>query len=796
MGRVPCRRRPACANFAPLVVLPSRQTRDVFRLRYLAFVALVSALQGCASALPTSSYPIIPRPRSLTPEKGSFQMGPATRIVVADAGDPELTRLADFWAAPVRAATGWSLPVSAGECVKHTVCLGVGRVGAAEGYHLSVDGDNIVVTGDDHAGLFYGIQSLTQLLPADWRGSEPVKVAAVEVADAPRFPYRGMHLDVGRHFFGPDFVKRYIDLLSRYKINTFHWHLTEDQGWRIEIKRYPKLTEVGSHRAETQAGKNFDPFVGDSTPYGGYYTQDEIRDIVAYAQKRYVTIVPEIEMPGHSLAALAAYPELACTPGPFQVGTHWGVFEDIYCPKEATFTFLDNVLTEVMDLFPGKYIHIGGDEAPKARWQASDTAQAVMRREGLTDENQLQSYFIGRVEKFLNAHGRSIIGWDEILEGGVAPNATVMSWRGIQGGIDAAKQDHDVIMTPGDPLYLDHYQGPPNSEPLAIGGYNPLEKVYAYEPVPDGLTPEEGRHILGAQGNVWTEYMATPDYVEYMVLPRMLALSEVDWTDPANKDFRDFARRLSWHLDRFDAMGVKYRIPDVLGLEHDRLTLDKKVKVTLMAPANGTIHYTLDGSEPGATSPMYSDPVELDVERGPVTLSARIIMPDGRLGPVRSAHYERTTLRPASLVDVPLEPGLQAELLGGRFRRIADLSRGEQVRRAPVDGVSLPDSSAATAGSYAVRFQGYLSVPDDGIYAFRLTADDGAVLRFAGQTILDNDGPHGSVAKEGQVALARGLHAIQVLYYQAGGGAALKLEMAGPDGVMGPIPEGALLRVR
>jgi hexosaminidase len=512
-------------------------------------------------------YPIIPAPRTLTPERGYFELGPATRVVVADSSDAELRRLAEFWAAPVRFATGWSLPVQAGPCGAHDVCMGVGRPGAAEGYHLRVSRRSIAVTGDDHAGLFYGIESLTQLLPPKWTGGAqtggaPVRIAAVDIADAPRFPYRGMHLDVSRHFFGPDFIKRYIDLLAFYKLNYFHWHLTDDQGWRIEIKRYPKLTEIGAWRAETQVGKNADPFVGDSTPYGGYYTQDEIRDIVAYAQKRYVTIIPEIEMPGHALAALAAYPELACTPGPFQVGTHWGVYDDIFCPKEATFTFLENVLTEVMDLFPGTYIHIGGDEAPKTRWEASDTAQAVMKREGLTDEDELQSWFTSRIERFLNAHGRSLIGWDEILEGGLAPNATVMSWRGIQGGIDAARQGHDVIMTPTSPLYFDYYQGPEGSEPLAIGGYNPLEKVYAYEPVPDSLTPDQARHVLGAQGNVWTEYMATPAHVEYMVLPRMLALSEVDWSDPSRKSYPDFLRRLRWHFERFDAMGLHYRVPD------------------------------------------------------------------------------------------------------------------------------------------------------------------------------------------------------------------------------------------
>ncbi len=764
------------------------------RFRTLAILALLAALSGCATTNPLTSYPVIPRPRTLTPEKGAFRLGPSTRIVVADSTDPEERRIADFWAAPIRTATGWALPVTAGECLKHAICMGVGRLGAAEGYHLGVDGDRVVVTGDDHAGLFYGMQTLDQLLPARWNGSDPVRVPAVDISDAPRFPYRGMHLDVSRHFFGPEFVKRYIDLLSRYKIRYFHWHLTDDEGWRIQIQRYPKLTEIGSVRSETQVAKNFDPYVGDGKPYTGYYTQDEIRDIVAYAKKRYVTIIPEIEMPGHSEAALAAYPELACTPGPFDVGTHWGVYEDIYCPKEATFTFLENVLTEVMDLFPGRYIHIGGDEVPKVRWEHSDTAQAVMQREGLANEEELQRWFVERIGNFLEAHGRTLIGWDEILEGGIPADAVIMSWRGTAGGINAAKAGHDAIMTPGTPLYFDHYQGPPDSEPLAIGGYNPLEKVYAYDPVPDSLTPEEAHHILGAQGNVWAEYMATPDYVEYMVLPRMLALSEVDWTDPSQKSFDDFAHRLPWHLDRLDALGIKYRIPDVLGLEHDQITLDKSITVTLFGPAHGSIRYTLDGSEPGPDSPLYTTPLKLKVERGPVKLSARIIMPDGRKGPVRSATFRRVTLRPASLVNVPMERGLHVELLQGRFRKIADLARGDVVRRDPVSGIAIP--SWVPDEGFALRYQGYLYVPEDGVYTFRLVADDGAILQFGGRTVVDNDGPHGRVAKVAQVALARGLHPIQLLYFQGGGDKALSLEWAKGDEPLAPIPDSTLVRVK
>jgi hexosaminidase len=764
--------------------------------RPILALALTLALAGCASAHTAADFSLLPAPRSLAPGKGDFEFGERTRVLVAGGSDAEVRRLAEFWAAPVRASTGWALPVETGPCAEGAVCLRADTDGPAEGYTLTVAGDSVVVAGHDHAGLFYGLQTLTQMLPAAGPdGSSAMELPAAAVTDAPRFAWRGMHLDVGRHFFGPDFVKRYIDALARYKINRFHWHLTEDQGWRIEIRGYPRLTEVGAWRKETMVEKNFDPYVGDGQRYGGFYTQDEVRDIVRYARERYVTIVPEIEMPGHSLAALAAYPELACTPGPFEVGTRWGVFEDIFCPKEETFTFLENVLTEVMELFPGEYIHIGGDEAPKARWERSDVAQAVIEREGLADEHELQSWFVRRIERFLNEHGRRLVGWDEIIEGGLAPNATVMSWRGTQGGIEAARQGHDVVMTPTSHLYFDYYQGEPEQEPLAIGGYTPLERVYDFEPVPEELGTDASRHVLGAQGNVWTEYMATPDHVEYMVFPRLLALSEVVWTNPDPRDFRDFARRLPAHLEHLDARGMRYRIPDVLGLERDRVTLDDEIEVPLVAASEGSIHYTLDGTEPLASSSRYTGPVKVDVEDGPVVVAARVVQRDGRAGPVRRASFARAVPRPAALVGAELEDGFNLDVYRGRIRRAAEVEeRGELVRRDEVAEVALP--AVAPDSVFGLRFRGYLSVPDDGVYTFRLTADDGAVMRFGGTVVLDNDGPHGPVAKTADVALAEGLHPFDVLYFQTGGGQALKLETLTEEGTFGPLPAGSVLRVR
>jgi hexosaminidase len=424
-----------------------------------------------------------------------------------------------------------------------------------DAYEFDIKSNEIVISASNKAGIFYGIQSLNQLLFTAENG----KLPELEIVDSPRFEWRGMHLDCSRHFFSVEEVKKYLDYMAMYKMNSFHWHLTEDQGWRIEIKAFPRLTEIGAWRNGTMIGK-YDNQEYDSIRYGGFYTQEEIKEVVAYAQKRHINVVPEIEMPGHSLAALAAYPQLSCTGGPFQVAQGWGVFEDVYCAgNEEVFKFLEAVMDEVLELFPSEYIHIGGDESPKSRWEACQKCQKRIREEGLEDEHQLQSYFIQRMERYLNAKGRKIIGWDEILEGGLAPNATVMSWRGTEGGIEAAKQSHFVVMSPGSPCYFDHYQVEnTKNEPLAIGGYNPLSKVYAYEPIPDALNTKEAKFILGAQGNVWTEYMKTFKQVEYMALPRMLALSEVLWSQPEDKNYQDFLNRLKINTIILDQLGVNY----------------------------------------------------------------------------------------------------------------------------------------------------------------------------------------------------------------------------------------------
>jgi hexosaminidase len=620
--------------------------------------ALAALLVGCLPALVRAqSVPavsVIPYPASATIDSAvRFTFGATPVVALSAPANAELRALGTIAVGILREELGAQPRLATTALASTPAAVSLSLAGdtsaGAESYRLDVTGRGVAITAPRPAGLFYGLQTLRALLEAE-RPRTPAgatttsaSLRGVHIVDAPRFSYRGLHLDVGRHFAPVSFVKRYIDLMSRYKYNTFHWHLTEDQGWRIEIKKYPLLTQVGGCRKETQLGRNRGPAAGDSIRYCGSYTQDEIRDVVAYAKTRYITVIPEIEMPGHSLAALTAYPELGCGPGPYQVRTTWGVDENIFCPKEETFTFLENVLTEVMGLFPSTYIHIGGDEAPKTVWQKSPIAQAVIKRENLKDEHELQSYFIRRIEKFLNAHGRQLIGWDEILEGGLAPKATVMSWRGINGGIAAARENHDVVMTPTSHTYFDYKQGDGRFEPTNVGSYLPLDKVYSFDPaVPDSLTPEQAKHVIGTQGQLWTEYMNSTAQVEYQAYPRALALAEVAWSPKNTRDFDSFRKRLLPRLLGLDRLGVNYRFPSAdNGLEQNRVVSGDSVVVEIKSPVpEAEIRYTLDGSEPSATSARYTAPLRLAVPADGISVLARTFF-GTHVGAVRAATFRR-----------------------------------------------------------------------------------------------------------------------------------------------------------
>ncbi|MEM6687479.1 MAG: beta-N-acetylhexosaminidase, partial [Bacteroidota bacterium] len=501
---------------------------------------------SCSKPQPPIRPHIIPIPNEFMIAKGTFLLDKNVSLHA----DAECIAVAEFFNAYLKEKLGYRLSVHSSPD-RNVIHFKYDKtIENTEGYELIIDTRKITIKASTEQGAFYAFQTLRQFFPAaiesNTFSNERIELQNAVVRDAPRFSYRGMHLDVSRHMFSVDFIKKYIDLMSQLKMNTFHWHVTDDQGWRIEIKKYPKLQEIAAFRDETLIGHyNDSPQQFDGKKYGGYYTQEEVKDIVQYAAERYITVIPEIEMPGHAQAAIAAYPNLGCSDKPVKVATKWGIFEDVYCPTEETFAFLENVLDEVIPLFPGKYIHIGGDEAPKIRWKHSEYCQELIKKENLQDEHGLQSYFITRMEKYINSKGKQIIGWDEILEGGLAPNATVMSWRGMNGAIEAAKSGHNVVMTPTSHAYFDYYQSDNEDEPLAIGGFLPLEKVYSFNPIPKELSETQEKYVLGAQGNVWTEYITTPEKVEYMAFPRAIAMAEVTWSNPYRRDYQD------WHNSPF-----------------------------------------------------------------------------------------------------------------------------------------------------------------------------------------------------------------------------------------------------
>ncbi|PLK43130.1 family 20 glycosylhydrolase [Emticicia sp. TH156] len=627
------------------------------------------------SAIAQNKYAIIPKPLELTPVNGTFVIDAQTRIIIPKGGS-EQRLLAEMLAERLTEAGGVNLKIEEADVPDNLIPTHKAIVFAPfkeqvynkmlgnEDYILKTDAKGIILAGASSQGEFYALQSLLQLLPPQIFSSTLTKdvkwtVPGCTVFDRPRYKHRGSMLDVSRHFFPASFVKRYIDLLALHKMNRFHWHLTDDQGWRIEIKKYPKLTEIGSKRKESMKGHYTDGKF-DGTPHGGFYTQEEIKDVVAYAKKKFITIIPEIEMPGHALAALASYPELGCTAKslkgtPYEVTGIWGVHDDVFCPSEKTFSFLEDVLTEVIALFPGEYVHIGGDECPKTAWKQSQFCQDLMKKEGLKDEHELQSYFIKHFDKFLTAKGKKIIGWDEILEGGISPNATIMSWRGVEGGTAAAQQNHDAIMTPTGFCYLDYYQSDPTTEPLAIGGYLPLDKVYSYEPTPKSLTPEQAKHILGVQANVWTEYMQTPEYVEYMVYPRACAIAEIGWTSARLKDYEDFTARLKTHFERLKYLGVNYARSYYDISASSAMNEKKQVVVKLKsADKEAIIRYTLDNSEPTAQSLQYQPSGVVITQDGSISAAA-FSQKGERLGKVLTKYFyiNKATGRKYTLVNQP-----------------------------------------------------------------------------------------------------------------------------------------------
>lgn len=602
---------------------------------------------------------LVPLPQQIIfyPDKEPFVMNELTEILYME-NNNESHQLATFMAAYIEECTGIKLQLTTKNKGKNIIKFDIDNIDKSPDYYkLSVTAEGIIIQASSESGIFYGIQTLRKSLPLGEQ-LDKISFPSVDIEDYPTFGHRGALLDVSRHFYSTNFIKKYIDALALFNMNVFHWHLTDDQGWRIEIKKYPNLTKMGSQRSETAIDRHSEEY--DGKPYGGFYTQDEIKEIVEYAGQRYITVIPEIDIPGHTLAVLASYPELGCTGGPYQVGRGWGIFEDVLCAgNDSVFTFLDDVFSEVVELFPAKYIHIGGDECLKNRWMSCSKCQTRIKSLGLKETKehssgeQLQSYFIHKVEEIINKKGKSIIGWDEILEGGIAPNATIMSWRGTEGGIYAASKGHDVIMTPESHVYLDYYQSSNvDKEPYTFGWLTDLKKVYNFDPLPAELSEDKQKHILGGQVNVWTEYMPTHENVEYMLLPRMAALAETLWSYSQEKDFNNFVHRMYRQSLLLDKLGYK-NSKEAYGVQagYDYDTEKSEIKVNLSSFDDSPIHYTLDGAAPTIKSTLYTEPVVINK----TTNLKAVVIRDDKIGEVYSKDFSfnKATVKPIELKNQP-----------------------------------------------------------------------------------------------------------------------------------------------
>ncbi len=738
--------------------------KKIFFSFFIIFITLASCQhKKNVDSNPQHEINIIPLPVKYSATNKAFVLDKKTKI----AANKRLSVEANYLKKRISESTGLSIEIhQPKEKKQNTIQLVLSdSLKQPEAYHLIVDEKNAIIKAKSAAGLFYGIQSLLQLLPV--KKAKEYILPGVEINDYPRFSWRGMHLDVSRHFFPVEFIKKYIDFLAAYKLNVFHWHLTDDQGWRIEIKKYPKLTRKGAWRLDTGSEWDYEPKpTREGEPrYGGFYSQKEVKEIVEYAQKRHVTIVPEIEMPGHSWAALYAYPELSCTGIPWTLPEEKSFeFTDPYCAgNEKTFEFLENVLTEVMQLFPSEYIHIGGDECKKTPWEKCPKCQKRMKEEELENVEGLQSYFIRRIEKFVNKKGRKIIGWDEILEGGLAPEAAVMSWRGFEGGIQAASKGHNVVMTPSEFVYFNRAQGNPDFEPGASKSVLSLQKVYNFEPVPEKLSKEKASYILGAQACLWTEYISTTDRVEYMIFPRLLALSEVLWTPPAKKDYENFKKRMAPQLMHLKKQGINYRTPTPEGLSGTHIFTDDTV-VNIEKPFKGIdteIRYTLDGTDPDKNSKLYKDAIKIDKS---TTVKARTFMPDKSKSNVARAYFFK--------ID-PEKNGLKCDYFEGKWEKMPEFT-DPPVCTKHVYKIN-PDVIQHRDDYFALWFSGYLEIDNPRTYTFYTESDDGSWLIINNKIVVDNDGIHAPETKTGKIHLDKGRHLFEIKYFEGNFGELLEV---------------------
>jgi hexosaminidase len=757
---------------------------------------MITTFVSCSQDVKQAEYEpfsLIPAPAAIETAGGEFMLKPGTGIVID----------------PAFGSAGNVIAMFNGFLAKHYGKISVAEQQAPgdatvisanydslidnpEAYTLEVSADGIAIAAGDEAGLFYAFQTLMQLIfPSQEADRGAVAVPCVNISDSPQYRWRGMHLDVSRHFFPKEFIFKMLDAMAMHKLNTFHWHLTDDQGWRIEIKKYPELTSIGAWRDETLTGHGSEtPWVYDGTRYGGYYTQEEIREVVEYAGRLHINVLPEIEMPGHAVAALQAYPHLSCSGGPVPPFNRWGVSEDVFCAgKEETYEFLEGVLSEVADLFPYEYIHIGGDECPKVRWEACPDCQKRIADNNLKDEHELQSYLVRRMEAFLATKGKKIIGWDEILEGGIADNAAVMSWRGHSGGIQAANMGHDVVMTPHSFVYLDYYQSKYN-EPLSIGGMLPIEKVYSIDIMPAEIEEDRRHHIIGAQTNLWTEYVGDERHAEYMLFPRLAALAEALWSPREKLDYDGFTKRMTAQYARYDAMEINYRVPYPSGYEAINLVTEGSVTVELFNGIPGSsIYYTTDGSEPDGKAELCTGPLTLAPD-DKITLKSVTVMPGGRRSAVMTGLFRKAELKEASPVE-SLNQGLRFTLHRGEFNSVADIS-GDADTAGTVTTVRIP--AGAPAENFGLLLEGYIMAPADGIFSFFTGSDDGVRIYIDGELVVDGDEIHHGITNEGRVALKAGMHRITVRYFQRLYRQSLSLSWEGPGLARQTVPAEVLFQ--
>ncbi len=710
---------------------------------------------------------IIPQPVELQVGQGHFTLTNSTSITFNDEG---LKPVGTFFAEKLSKATGYNIAIEdKAQSTGINIVLDPKLNLEEEGYHLTVTSSNVNLEAKTPQGAFYGMQTFLQLLPAEIESQSKIKniewiAPAVEITDFPRYSYRGFHVDPCRHFWTVEETKKIIDAMSLYKINKMHWHITEDQGWRVEIKKYPKLTEVGAYRTE-----------GDGSKYGGFYTQEEIKEIVAYAAERCIEVIPEVDLPGHMAAAIAAYPDLSCTGIKIDPRIVWGVEDIVMCPgKENMFTFLQDVFDELAPLFPSKYFHVGGDECPKSEWKKCPLCQARIKTEGIkakngyTAEQGLQSYVLHRVEQMLTKHGKKIIGWDEILEGGLSPESTVMSWRGTEGGISAAVQGHDAIMSPAsDGLYLDNFQGDPKISPVAIGGFSTLKRVYSYNPTPDTLKVlNMDHHIIGVQGNVWSEYLPTADIMEYRMFPRILAVAEVGWTPNEKKDYDDFERRLNNTLVRLDYHNINYYIPQPEqpngSCNFVAFTDSAKLEFTTSYPH--TIVYTLDGSDPKAGSNEYKEPIILKDSK---TLKICTLLPSGKTSPIRTITVEKQELSPATVLEAK-QPGLKMKKTYGYYLNSKELEKATEWEEVTIKSTFDIRSQEPTTESmrdakyYSAIAEGFVDIPEDGVYFISSNNDE---VWIDNKLLINNANEVKRFSHhDTSMALAKGLHSIKIVF--------------------------------